>query len=278
LENPAAYLIRSSFSQQRMEYRPEEAEVTYFSKDRKEKKSYDAPEWLAAMGSHVPQRGQQSVRYYGAYANSTRGRERKRDADDGVPTVSEPNLCSREVKQNWSRLIRKVSAPVCPKIAFSALSSESTHDRIPGRSHCVFRILSLTQPTTTYGTSFSLTHKSFLSYSVRNRKKIPIDQGYKLRRLGSPGALQILKADASLFHRLHEEIFSETAKSIFNVPVYQADGRAHQDFRFTKDIRPGWKNLVKDERPLEAADILLRLILRDAQVSGQTRIVDSVNR
>jgi hypothetical protein len=118
LENLAAYLIRSSFSQQRMEYRPEEAKVTYRSKDRKEKKSYDAPEWLAAMGSHVPERGQQSVRYYGAYANSTRGRERKREADDGVPTVLEPDLCSREIKRNWSRLIRKVYETdplVCPR-------------------------------------------------------------------------------------------------------------------------------------------------------------------
>jgi hypothetical protein len=43
LENLAAYLIGSSFSQQRME---------------------------------------SSVRYYRAYANSTRGRERKREADD----------------------------------------------------------------------------------------------------------------------------------------------------------------------------------------------------
>jgi hypothetical protein len=34
-----------------MEYRPEEAKVTCCSKDRKEKKSYDAPEWLAAMGN-----------------------------------------------------------------------------------------------------------------------------------------------------------------------------------------------------------------------------------
>ena len=88
LENPAAYLIRSSFSEQRMAYRPDEAEVTYFSKDRKEKKSYDATEWVAAMGSHVPEREQQSVRYYGAYANSTRGRERKREPDDEVPMRS----------------------------------------------------------------------------------------------------------------------------------------------------------------------------------------------
>lgn len=56
----------------------ERGEVAYRSK--KEKKTYDALEWMAAMGSHVPERGQQSVRYYGVYANSTRGRERKREA------------------------------------------------------------------------------------------------------------------------------------------------------------------------------------------------------
>jgi len=72
LENLAAYLIRPTFSQQRMEYRADQAKVTYCSKDRKEKKTYDALEWLAAMLCHVPERGQQSVRYYGAYANSTR--------------------------------------------------------------------------------------------------------------------------------------------------------------------------------------------------------------
>ena len=108
LENLAAYLIRSSFSQQRMEYLADQAQVAYRSKDGKEKKTYDALEWMAAMGSHVPERGQQSVRYYGAYANSTRGRERKREADDEVPAVLEPDLCSREIKRNWSRLIQKV--------------------------------------------------------------------------------------------------------------------------------------------------------------------------
>ena len=48
LENLAAYLIRSSFSQQRMEYLPDQAKVVYCSKDRKEKITYDALEWMAA--------------------------------------------------------------------------------------------------------------------------------------------------------------------------------------------------------------------------------------
>jgi len=70
------------------------------------------------MGSNVPERGQHSVGYYAAYANSTRGRERNREADDWVPTVLERDLCSRETKQNWSRLIRKVyetDPMVCPR-------------------------------------------------------------------------------------------------------------------------------------------------------------------
>ena len=75
MENLTAYLIRSSFSQQRMEYLPHEAEVRYQSKDGKEKKTYHALEWLAAMpacarphadrGTHVPHRRQQSVKDYG---------------------------------------------------------------------------------------------------------------------------------------------------------------------------------------------------------------------
>jgi len=56
-----------------MEYLPQEAKVLYQSKDGNEKKTCSALEWLAAMGTHVPDRYQQCVRYYGAYANSTRG-------------------------------------------------------------------------------------------------------------------------------------------------------------------------------------------------------------
>ena len=70
------------------------------------------------MGSQVPERGQQSVPYYGACANSTRGRERKREADDVAPAVLEPDLWSREIKRNWSRLIRKVyeiDPMLCPR-------------------------------------------------------------------------------------------------------------------------------------------------------------------
>jgi hypothetical protein len=108
LENLAAYLIRATFSQKRMDYSPEQATVVYRSKDGKDKKTYDALDWLAAMASHVPERGKQSIRYYGAYANSVRGKQRKRQAVEPIPTVLEPVISCEAFRRNWARLVQKV--------------------------------------------------------------------------------------------------------------------------------------------------------------------------
>jgi len=62
----------------------------------------------ADRGTHVPQRRQQSVKYYGRYANSTRGRLRKRQHVDPIPTVLEPPISSEAFRRNWARLIQKV--------------------------------------------------------------------------------------------------------------------------------------------------------------------------
>ena len=43
----------ASFSGERMTI-PEESKVVYGFKDGKDEKSFDALEWLASMGSHVP--------------------------------------------------------------------------------------------------------------------------------------------------------------------------------------------------------------------------------
>jgi regulator of protease activity HflC (stomatin/prohibitin superfamily) len=46
-------------------YIPEESKVLYQSKDGRQEKAFDSLEWLAAMCSHVPDKGEQMVRYYG---------------------------------------------------------------------------------------------------------------------------------------------------------------------------------------------------------------------
>ena len=59
----ARYIIRACFSQERMTYIPEESRVVYVYKNGKEKKEFEALEWLAAMTSHIPDKGQM-VHYY----------------------------------------------------------------------------------------------------------------------------------------------------------------------------------------------------------------------
>lgn len=76
-ENLPRYIIRASFSQERITYLQEESKVLYQSKDRKMEKTFDALEWLVAMTSHVPDKGEQMVRYYGYYSNVSRGKRKK---------------------------------------------------------------------------------------------------------------------------------------------------------------------------------------------------------
>ena len=73
MENLTRYIIRASFSQERMTYIHEESKVLYQSKDGKRGKAFDALEWLAAMCSHIPNKGESfdlealdrhMVRYY----------------------------------------------------------------------------------------------------------------------------------------------------------------------------------------------------------------------
>jgi hypothetical protein len=115
MENLARYIIRASFSQERMAYIPEEATVIYQSKDGKEEKVFDALEWLAAMCSHVPNKGEQMVRYYGYYSNVSRGKRKKQDLDDIIPSILEPEGSSKAFRKNWARLIQKIyeTDPLC---------------------------------------------------------------------------------------------------------------------------------------------------------------------
>ncbi len=115
IENLARYIIRAFFSQERMTYIPEELKVVYRSKDGKEEKTFDALEWLAAMCSHVPNKGQQMVRYFGFYSNVARGKRKKKDEDGLIPSILEPDGSTKEHKRNWARLIQKICEidPLC---------------------------------------------------------------------------------------------------------------------------------------------------------------------
>ena len=118
MENLARYIIRASFSQERMQYLDQEAKVVYTSKDGKSTKVFDALDWLAAMCSHIPNKGEQMVRYYGYYSNVSRGDRKKEGSDDDVPCILEPQGDEKAFRRNWARLIQKiyeVDPLVCPQ-------------------------------------------------------------------------------------------------------------------------------------------------------------------
>ena len=92
--------------------------MEYQSKDGKETKVFDALEWLAAMCSHVPCKGEQMVRYYGYYSNVARGKRKKADADDNILCILESEMTDKAFRKNWARLIQKiyeVDPLICPK-------------------------------------------------------------------------------------------------------------------------------------------------------------------
>jgi hypothetical protein len=64
-------------------YAPEESKVPYQSKDDKEEKLFEVLDWLFRREgcSHVPNKGEQMVRYFGYYSNVSR-RKRKQGSQD----------------------------------------------------------------------------------------------------------------------------------------------------------------------------------------------------
>jgi hypothetical protein len=46
-------------------------------------------------------------RYYGFYSNVSRGKRKKQDLDDIIPSILEPEGSSKAFRKNWARLIQK---------------------------------------------------------------------------------------------------------------------------------------------------------------------------
>jgi hypothetical protein len=82
--------------------------VVYTAKDGKDTKVFPAMEWLAAMCSHIPNKGEQMARYYGYYSNVARGKRKEAGTDDVIPCILEPQGNSKAFRKSWARLIQKI--------------------------------------------------------------------------------------------------------------------------------------------------------------------------
>ena len=83
LGNLAKYIVRASFSQERMLYISAEksadgsAKVVYQSKDGKTEQTFDAIGWLASLVVHIPSKYEQWVRHLEFYSKKSRGMRNK---------------------------------------------------------------------------------------------------------------------------------------------------------------------------------------------------------
>jgi len=126
-ERLARYLIRPPVSLERLTYDRKNQQVFYQGKTQTY--TYQPLDFLAYVSLHIPNKGEQIVRYYGWYSNKSRGlrkavlalSEAKKDKP-ASPTISPAHEdlthYQKKCRSAWARLIRKiyeVDPLVCPQ-------------------------------------------------------------------------------------------------------------------------------------------------------------------
>ena len=107
-------MIRPLLSLKRLFF-DEGGKVRYqYDKHSSQEESMDYLEFIARVTSHIPDKGQVMVRYYGLYSNAHRGKMRKAGAAPSPPLIIEDEQNSVPSK-GWAGMIRKVHEvdPLC---------------------------------------------------------------------------------------------------------------------------------------------------------------------
>jgi len=130
-ERVGKYMIRPVLSLERLLLMEPEGKVGYrHGQQRAELETMDYLEFIARVTSHIPDKGQVMVRYYGLYANAHRGKVKKASLVPVALGIVEEELRSIPSK-GWAALIRK------PHIGLrsAALMNRSRFMRTAKRGH-----------------------------------------------------------------------------------------------------------------------------------------------
>jgi hypothetical protein len=129
----AGYMAHPPIALERVRYRPETGQVIYYGRqpgtasDASPARIFPALDFLAALCTHIPDSGQQLVRYYGAWSNARRV-SAGAAASAPAPAAEAPALrrddsnnaeeFARGRRRSWARLIKRVYEAdplVCPR-------------------------------------------------------------------------------------------------------------------------------------------------------------------
>ena len=117
-ERVGKYMIRPVLSLERLSLSEKEGKVCYrYGESPEEVERMDYLEFIARVTSHIPDKGQVTVRYYGLYGNAHRGKVRKAQMDKH-PFIIIEEECPRVPRRGWAEMIRKVyevNPMACPK-------------------------------------------------------------------------------------------------------------------------------------------------------------------
>ena len=95
IEKLAQYIVRAPISQERLLYIPASksndgvARIIYQGENSGVCETFVALDWLARLVTHIPNRGEQLVRYYGYYSNKSRGMRKKTETDSQTPSLGD---------------------------------------------------------------------------------------------------------------------------------------------------------------------------------------------
>jgi hypothetical protein len=151
-------MIRPLLCLERLSFDEKEGKVCYqYGKEAEEVERMDYLEFIARVVSHIPDKGQVTVRYFGLYASAHRGKVRKSEKSCHRLLVIEEE-CPRVPRRGWAEMIRKVYEAdplLCPQcggrmriIAF--LTDFSVVDRIIDHLKLTFIASKPPPPSTVY--------------------------------------------------------------------------------------------------------------------------------
>lgn len=107
-ERVGKYMIRPILSLKRLFFDQAQGQVIYqYGKYRSELERMDYLEFIARVTSHIPDKGQVMIRYYGLYANAHRGKKRKTGDNPSHPPIID-NKVSFVPSKGWAEMIKKV--------------------------------------------------------------------------------------------------------------------------------------------------------------------------
>jgi len=106
-ERVGKYMIRPVLALERLTFLEPEGKVGYrWGRDGAGQETMDYLEFIARVTSHIPDKGQVMVRYYGLYANAHRGKAKKASLSPSAHRVVEEEL-RRLPSKGWAAPIRK---------------------------------------------------------------------------------------------------------------------------------------------------------------------------